>query len=192
MIEKVVGNLRISPPSMSSCRPVPEMLFINPNPQCGSLPLTNLVMVYKPGEPYAAFRGDISPDFIKRMILPRGRPHFSLLHVALVDDNIGSVNFTAVTGEEYGRMYRVLESGTMVCFHREAFYRGSLKDLPRGAIFVDGYVVYWQCLPYRNSILQRGTFQVAVMGLVSGEEVPIVSIEGGYFKRKGVLNISKI
>lgn len=62
----------------------------------------------------------------------------------------------------------------------------------RGAIFVDGYRVYWQCMPWKNDILQRGIFQVVIVGLASGEEIPIASVEGGYFRRKGVLNISKI
>ena len=82
---------------------------------------------------------------------------------------------------------RYLELGVVVVFHREAFLTGSLGKLPRHAIEVDGFRIYWECIadPGR-SLLARGIFRVAVCGLIGAEEVPVASIEGRYLRAHGV------
>jgi len=63
--------------------------------------------------------------------------------------------------------------------------------LPRRTIFVDGFRVYWECLPRKDRIplLRRGIFRVSIQGIIDEDEIPIASLEGEYFLRRSVLNI---
>lgn len=195
MIEKVVSSgFKVDPPDMKEARQVLSSLHIvNCNPQCGPLPLINLRTRFPKKENYAAFVGNIDPAFIKAQVLPRGRPHFGLLHLALIDDNIATASFAVATNDIYGQKYRYIELGVVVCFHKEVFVRGSLSTLPKSTIFVDGFRVYWECLPRKDRIplFRRGIFRVAIMGLVAEDEIPVASLEGEYFLRRSVLNIAE-
>ena len=193
MIEKIVSSgFCVSPVVPSQ----PEIIsggekFVNLNPQCGPFPFGEIAVEQNLDENIAIFRAEISNDFAKAQIIPRGRPHFSLLHVALIDDAIASAGFSLITDQQYGTKYRYVELGVMACFHQEAFLTGSLQSKPRGTIFVDAFRIYWQCLPCKKKspLLQRGIFRVSVIGVVHDEEIPIISVEGEYFRRKGVVNI---
>ena len=136
----------------------------------------------------------VSPEFVKAQVLTRGRPHFSLIHVALVDDNIATHCFTADTGQTYGNEFRYVETGVGVCFHREAFIRGAIARPPRGTVEVDGYTVSWELVPYREGVplQRRGFFRVAVHGhrADDGDVIHVASWEGEFFRRRGVLNLA--
>ncbi|MFH1225684.1 MAG: hypothetical protein V1684_00135 [bacterium] len=191
MIEKIISSgFRVEKPIIPKQHAViPEGTpFANLNPQCGAFPFGKILMSYSPADKVAIFKAEISDAFNQAQIIPRGRPHLSLLHLALFDDAIASSAFTLITNEAYGLKYRYIEPGVVACFHQEAFLSGSLRSIPRGTIFVDKFSVYWQCLPIKNhDLLQRGIFQVLVVGIKSGEEIPIASVEGMYFRRKGVI-----
>lgn len=134
------------------------------------------------------FVSDLTDAFAQSQIVPRGRPHFSLIHQALVDDAIASVSDTALTGEPYGKTGRYIEMGVVARFHREAFLAGTLST-PRqmGTVFVEGFRCYWTCVPVEGrDVLQKGVFRVAVIGVSRGDEIPVVSLEGEYFRRKAV------
>ncbi|MFA6043208.1 MAG: hypothetical protein WC786_06010, partial [Patescibacteria group bacterium] len=117
----------------------------------------------------------------------------SLLHIALIDDAIASSSFQCIMGESYGERYRYLELGAIAGFHHEAFFRGSLSQVPLGAIEVNGFLVRWQCMKRKptSRLEQRGILQVAVLTESAGEEQQIASVEIEYFRRHGVLNIAK-
>ena len=193
MIEKIVSSgFCVSPIIPNQPKIIPEgKKFVNLNPQCGPFPFGEIAVEHNLDENVAIFRAEISNDFAKAQIIPRGRPHFSLLHLALVDDAIASASFSLVTDQRYGAKYRYVELGVMACFHQEAFLTGSLRTKPRGTIFVDTFRIYWQCLPCkkRSSLLQRGIFRISVIGVICNEEIPVVSVEGEYFRRKGVVNV---
>ncbi|MFA6909463.1 MAG: hypothetical protein WC289_06365 [Patescibacteria group bacterium] len=164
--------------------------FANPNPQAGHFPFSQIEMDVDLNDQRAVFCADICPEFIATQILTRGRPHFSLIHVAFVDDAIASSSFQCVTDQKYGEQYRYLELGVIVGFQQEAFFCNSIREIPRGAIAVDGYRVRWQCLPRKNgsAIIQRGILQVGILGIVDTEEIQIASVEVEYFRRRGVFN----
>ena len=191
MITSLLADLKITVPEL--IRPVvmpAGVQLVNANPQCGPFPFENIMFEADLENGHAVFQADLSERFVEAQILPRGRHHFSLLHVALVDDAVAVSSLTGITGEEYGRRYRYIELGAAAGFHREAFIRGTMTSRQFGTIFVDGFRVRWRCLPSRKrgSLLDRGIFQVSVLGLDAGDEVPVVSVEGQYFRRHAVEN----
>ncbi len=164
--------------------------FVNLNPQCGPFPFGNVYME-RLQDGSLRFVSELTDAFALAQIVPRGRPHFSLVHQALVDDAIASVCDTALTGEPYGETGRYIEMGVVAKFHREAFLRGTIST-PRqmGTVFVDGFRCYWTCVPDEgHTVLQKGMFRVAVVGESRGEEIQVVSLEGQYFRRKAVRKI---
>lgn len=190
MIEKIVSTLRLSVPVPPDPLVISETVqFMNLNPQCGSFPLQGIHFHYDPQANFAAFSATLTPSFIDAQIRPRGRPHFSLLHVALLDDAIASVGFTTVHEQPYGATHRYLELGAAVCFHHEAFIAGTLTAIPRGAVEVEGFRTRWQCLPRRQpiSIIHRGILQVSILGIRDQEEIQVASVECQYFLGRGVV-----
>jgi hypothetical protein len=192
MIQDVILGFRTHVEKPQNPHVIPGTIrFANANPHC-AWPFRDILMDVDLAAGHAVFCSDLSPEFIQTQILPRGRPHFSLLHIALIDDAIASSSFQVVTDEKYGKRYRYLELGALAGFHKEAFYRGSVRELPSGTIQVDGYRVRWQCLPRKaqSSLIQRGIVQVGIFGLIDTEEVQIASVEVEYFRRHGVLNVN--
>lgn len=189
MIEQVVNSLKIEIPEVYR-KPIPtDLPIINLNPQCGPMPLTS-VEAYKE-EDYFNFKAVISNEFIEAQIIPRGRPHFALLHVALIDDNLASLCFSLFTGEAYGQKYRYLERGVAASFKKEAFIRGALEKVPWQAIEVDGYEIKCELIKSspRRSLDIRGIFRVVIIGLADKDKIDVACWEGEYFRRKGVLNL---
>lgn len=167
-----------------------DLVVANANPFC-PLPFEH-GKYYAEGQEYGSFQADLSQPFIDATIISRGRPHISLLHVALFDDNVATLSFPVLTGKTYGEEFRYLESAVAVCFHREVFYRGALRRIPKGATEVDRYTVVWELLPAddRFPMLKRGIFRGICFGHdnASGETIRVVSWEGGFFRRRGVFN----
>lgn len=194
MIEKIVSS------GFKTDVPIPinplvsprGKIYTNLNPQCGPFPFNKIYYQYIPDDNFALFNSRLTDDFIQAQIIPRGRPHFSLLHIALIDDAIASSSFTLAIEENYGKNYRYIEFGAVVGFHREAFIAGRLAKNQLGTIFVDGFNIRWQCLPRKDniSIAQRGVLQVSILGLKGNEEIPVASVECEYYKRKGVVQIN--
>ena len=192
VITGILSDLKVVVPELTRPMALPaDVLLVNANPQCGPFPFENVMFEADLAAGHAVFRADLSESFVEAQILPRGRPHFSLLHVALVDDAVAVSSLTGITGEEYGKHYRYIELGAAAGFHREAFIRGTMTSRQFGTIFVDGFRVRWRCLPSgrRGSLLERGVFQVSVLGLNAGDEIPVVSVEGQYFRRRAVKNL---
>lgn len=191
MIDSVVSNLRVSVPSLQN--PIlfdGKVPLVNANPQCGAFPFWNIHSQVDTANGIARFQANLTPEFIRDQILPRGRPHFSLLHAALIDDAVAVSSFSIAQGEPYGVSSRYIELGVTVAFHREAFMEGSITTTQFGTVLVQGFRVYWQCLPQKDnvSLIDRGIFQVSVVGLTQFDEVPVASIEGGYMRRRAVFN----
>lgn len=192
MISSVVSNLRVHVPPPTGAVPLPKGIpLVNANPQCGPFPFSDIRFATTLDNGPMVFEARVSHDFIGAQVLPRGRPHLSLLHVALFDDGIAVATMTAA-GERYGETHRYIELDVAVAFHREAFVRGSVETLQFGTIEVDSFLVRWQGLPLRQSIpvVQRGVFQVSILSLAGEEEVPLASVEGRYMRRRGVLNVT--
>lgn len=192
MVSSVVDRLHVVIPPPALARPLPNGIpLVNANPQCGPFPFDGIRYHFPSDNGPAVFEAQVSHAFVKAQMLPRGRPHFSLLHVALVDDAIAVATLTAA-GERYGEQHRYVELDVAVAFHKEAFVRGSIRQRQFGTIEVDSLVVRWQGLPLKDhiSVFQRGIFQVSVLGMVGDEEVPVASIEGRYIRRRGVLNVT--
>ncbi len=190
MIERVVSDLRVTVPRPVMVNESPrDANFVNLNPQCGPFPFGSVLWQYDEGDQFACFEADLTQDFVDAQIMPRGRPHFSLLHVALVDDAIASSSFTLIAQQPYGHAYRYLELAAAANFHREAFIEGALHAVPRGATYVDGFRIRWQCLPWRDHtpLVRRGVLQVSVIGVRETEEIPIASVECEYFLGKAVV-----
>ncbi|MEK7124424.1 MAG: hypothetical protein AAB877_01940 [Patescibacteria group bacterium] len=189
VIESILSAFQVTVGPPKNSRPFDgNVTLANLNPQCGPFPFCNIYSEVNLRNGIARFQADLAPDFIQAQILPRGRPHFSLLHVALVDDAVAATSFSLATGEEYGRNSRYIEMGAMAGFHREAFMRGSNIVRQFGTILVDGFRVYWQCQSRKEnvSLIDQGIFQVSVVGLTPKQEVPVASIEGQYFRRKAI------
>ncbi len=160
---------------------------VNANPHSGPLPLVDLHGIWQ--EDYCVMVGRLDLEYIRTQIDPRGRPHFALTDIALIDDNIATAMYPLFLGmDPYGSEYRYLERGICACFHQEAFTRGRMVNMPRGTIEVDGYEIRFELLPHRNSIVSRGTFRVSALGVTGDDFVPVASWVGEYFRRHGVLS----
>jgi hypothetical protein len=193
MIQNIVPGFQTTIEKPQRSTVIPRTVeFVNPNPQCGPWPFTDIQFEADFDAGHAVFCTDLSPEFIRAQILPRGRPHISLLHVAIADDAIAASSFQIVTQEPYGQRYRYLELGACAGFHQEAFFRNSIREAPFGTLQVDGYRIRWQCLRRKPhmSLIQRGIVQVGVFGIIGNDEVQIVSVEVEYFRRRGVLNVA--
>ena len=189
MIEKVISSLDVKIPEINR-NSIPNTLpIVNANPQCGSLPLTDIKVFFD--DEYLNLKAQVSSEFIKAQIIPRGRPHFALLHLALIDDNLATLCFFLFTRQVYGQKYRYLERGVIASFKREAFVKGALKKIPFGAIEVDGYEVRCELIKRKEkcSIEKRGIFRVSVLGLRQEDKIDVACWEGEYFRRRGVINI---
>lgn len=186
---EMVSALRVDIPMLIRSEVPSNIIIANANPFC-PLPFENARYYFE--ESYSNFEAQLSKEFIMATIVPRGRPHISLLHIALFDDNVATLSFPAITGLTYGQEYRYLESSIAVCFNREVFYRGALKRVPPGAIEVDRYSVEWELLPQSDRIpmLKRGIFRGVCYGhnILMGDKIRVASWEGGFFRRRGVLN----
>ena len=188
-IDKILSRLRVDIPRPTGMILSPYTgLVPNLNPACGPAPFSIAMATTWLPEPGAVFEARLQRAFIEAQFLSRGRPHFTMLHVALIDDAIAAAALTGVSGECYGKKQRMIEFGVGVAFHREVFPRGSLKYLPRGTIEVDEFRVRWQILPYKDriSVLNRGIFRISILGIVGGEEIPVASVEGAFMRRKAV------
>jgi len=191
MLDALNPALKVDIPPLDQEIPfTPEVPLVNANPQCGPFPFTAICsdIDLKKGLEGVTVQADLSADFIKAQILPRGRPHFSLIHTALVDDAIAVTSLTGTTGMVYGETHRYIEMGVVVGFQREAFIRGSNQRRQFGTIFVDGFRTRWRALPEKDniSVLQRGRFQVSVYGLHGFDETLVACVEGKYMRRRAV------
>lgn len=188
-IERILPGMQLRIPRPAIAEPIPyPNLVPNLNPMCGPPPFVQATATSWEAAPGVTYEAELTPEFIGAQFLTRGRPHFTLVHVALIDDAVAATTLTGVSGERYGEKRRVIEMGVAVGFHREAFPKGSLCGKPFGTVAVDNFLVRWQLLPHKDNvpILNRGTFQIAVLGLVGDEEVPVASIEGMYMRRNAV------
>jgi len=188
---EVVSTLSVEIPLVRPSAVSDDIVVANANPFC-PLPFEH-AKYYAEEQEYGNFQADLSQSFIEATIIPRGRPHISLLHIALFDDNVATLSFPVLTGKTYGEEFRYLESSIAVCFHREVFFRGVLERVPRGAVEVDRYSVAWELLPQNDHVpmLKRGIFRGICYGFneQSGVIVKVASWEGGFFRRRGVLNL---
>ena len=188
-IERILSNLRIEisrPPVMTPMSATRVLRNINPYVP---FPFSTVRATGWQVEEGVVCEADIAEEFIQKTILSRGRPHFSLTHAAFIDDAVAVAAYTGVTGEVYGERHRYIEMGAAVAFHREAFPRGSLVTRQFGTVEVNTFRVRWQFLPHndRTSLLQRGVFQISILGIRDDEEIQVASVEGSYMRRKAVL-----
>jgi len=159
--------------------------IVNANPHSGPLPIVGLQGIWQ--DDHCLMSGSLDLLYIQQQIDPRGRPHFALTDVALIDDNIATAIYPLFLGmDPYGSEYRYLERGIKVVFHQEAFSKGRVNILPRGVIEVDGYEIRFELLPHRSSIVPRGIFRVSCLGIRDNDQIPVASWEGEYFRRHGV------
>jgi len=192
MITKTRASLKLQLPTLTHPSVLPrDTQLVNANPHCGPFPFVDIIYELNLEDGHALFQAELSKEFIVAQILPRGRPHFSLLHVALVDDAVAVSSFTVATKRVYGERYRYVELGATAGFHREAFMKNSISSHQFGTCIVDGFRVRWRCVQAKERIplIQQGIFQVSILGLISGEEVPVASVEGHYLRRLAVTNI---
>lgn len=192
MIEKIVPGFRTSIEKPLTPSIIPrERKIANANPH-RTWPFADIFLDGSIDEQHLVLCSDITTEFITREILPCGRPHVGLMHIALINDAIATSSFEVVTAETYGTKYRYVELGAIAGNHREAFVRGSVTAPPSGTIEVDGYRVRWQFMPQKSwqTITQRGIVQIGIFGLIESEEVQVASVEIEYFRRRGVLNVA--
>ena len=185
----LILSLKVSIPELNRQPISSDLVIPNLNPQCGARPLERIKLYYDNN--YANAEAQLSADFLKAQMIPRGRPHFALLHMALIDDDLASASFCAITSQTYGKEYRYVELWAKVCFHREAFLRGHIRCSTKGAIEVDTFKVLWELIkekPHHN-FHQRGIWRVSVIGVRSDEPIPIASLEGMYFRLPAVTKI---
>ena len=166
--------------------PLPDLAIPNLNPQCGPRPLTDIR--FHQEEDYINASAEVGMPFADAMIRPRGRPHWSLLHVALVDDDIAAATFAAVTHKMYGVTHRVVELNARIAFHREAFLRGCVMQPTRGSVEVDSFRAEWEVIPHRSrgNIRQHGIWRVSFLGIRDEEPIRIASLEGSYLRMRAV------
>lgn len=185
-IERILAGMKVNIPRPTNAIPIPYPERVpNLNPACGPSPFVRAMATSWKAEQGGIYEAALTLEFIRAQFLTRGRPHFTLVHVALIDDAVAAATLTGVSGEKYGERRRIIEMGVAVGFHREAFPKGSLRGQPFGTVAVDGFRVRWQLLPHRDNvpILNRGVFQIAVLGLIGDEELPVASVEGMYMRR---------
>ncbi len=182
-----VGNLRVEVPSMERLPITTSLSIPNLNPHIGPRPLTDIEMFYEPGY-YGNFAANVSPEFVQLLIAPRPRSHFAGVHLLLVNDDIAAVSVCAALQEPYGEQGRYVELSAGMNFHREVFLRGTLKHSGRGLVEVDSFRILWELtkLQERHDLRRRGIWRVEVQGLRQGEEIPVVSLEGEYFRQSPV------
>jgi len=133
-------------------------------------------------------QANLSPDFIKAQITPRGRPHLSLVHVGFVDDGIAAAMFPAFAREPYGVKGRYIETRFEIDFEREGFLRGAHIRVPRYAVEVDGYVAQWACLRYKDNVPlhRRGVLRVDMFGMRGNELVRLAAAQCLYLNTHAV------
>ena len=189
MIEKVLNSLNIQIPEVSR-EPISEDLpVINANPHCGPLPLVDIEAYWDTD--YMNLKGMLSSKYVQFQIMPRGRPHFALIDLALINDNLATLCFLLYTGKTYGKNYRYVQISTIAAFKQEAFIRGSLNQIPSGAIEVDSFEMQCELIKRKpkRSLDVRGIYRVTIVGISGRDRISVACWEGEYFRRKGVLNI---
>lgn len=190
MIQQVVPGFRTDIEPLVNPRLISRTRSIaNANPH-HVWPFSNIYTDGSLADQYMVFCTDITPEFIQREILPCGRPHIGLVHIALINDAIATSSFEIITDERYGTAYRYVELGAVAGNHQEAFVKGSIIEPPHGTIEVSGYRIRWQLMPRKPNkpMVQRGILQVGIFGLIAEGETQVASVEVEYFRRKGVLN----
>ncbi|OGC85069.1 hypothetical protein A3F55_02275 [Candidatus Adlerbacteria bacterium RIFCSPHIGHO2_12_FULL_53_18] len=187
-IERILSNLHLEIPRPAVMTPMSaDRTLLNINPYV-PFPFSSVQATGWQVEEGVVCEAEVAQAFVQTTILSRGRPHFSLTHAAFIDDAVAVAAYTGVTGEVYGKHHRYIEMGAAVGFHREAFPRGSLVTQQFGTVEVDSFRVRWQFLPHNDKIplLQRGIFQVLILGIRDDEEIPVASVEGSYLRRRAV------
>ncbi|MBU1083419.1 hypothetical protein KKE14_03225 [Patescibacteria group bacterium] len=182
-----VSSLKVVIPDMERQLISSGLVIPNLNPQCGVRPLEEIHIFHD--EDYANAEAVISSQFLEAQMIPRGRPHLALLHMALIDDDIASASFCAITSQTYGEKYRYVELWAKACFHKEAFLRGHIRCAAKGAVEVDAFKVLWELTKEQShhNFHQRGVWRVSVLGIRDDEPIPVASLEGMYFRLPAVI-----
>lgn len=184
-----VTSLVVEVPEVSRTSVSDSLRVPNLNAHMCSRPLTNAESFYEAGEYFNA-AADIAPEFLDQTMKPRGRPHLTLLHLALLDDDLAALSFAAIGAGVYGEEWRYVELWAEARFHREAFLRGCVRFPTRQAIEVDSFRAYWELFPDKpaRNLLHRGIWRLSVMGVRDEEPIRVASLRGQYCRLAAVQN----